>query len=67
MIKKIMNVQKDKEELSGLTTNDEFLPDHIIINEVKKEADHFCEIQGEIQDEVNTMKNNIEGYKKCSL
>ena len=66
MIKKVMNVQKEKEELSGLTNNDEFLPDHIIINEVKKEADHFCEIQGEIQDSVSTLRHNIKDELKAT-
>ena len=66
MIKKVMNVQTEKAELSGLTTNDEFLPDHIIINEVKKEADHFCEIQGEIQDSVITLRHNIKDELKAT-
>ena len=66
MIKKVMNVQKEKEDLVGQTNNDEFLPDHIIINEVKKEADHFCEIQGEIQDSVITLRHNIKDELKAT-
>jgi hypothetical protein len=65
MIKEVMNrefnSQNDKQDLIGLTNDDELLPDHLIINEVQKEADHFCEIQSEIKDEVNTLKHNIKG------
>ena len=70
MFKEVMNhefkAQKEKQDLFVPTNGDKLNSDPSMIDEVKREADYFCEIQGEIKDGAITMQHKIEDDLKAT-